>query len=556
MTRAAVYARYSSDNQSEASIEDQIRLCQERAERDGHEVCKSYTDHAVSGASLLRPGIQELMRDALAGKFEIILAEALDRLSRDQEDIAGFYKRMRFAGVRIVTLSEGEISDLHIGLKGTMNALFLQDLADKTRRGLRGRVEVGKSGGGNSYGYDVIHKLGDDGTLVRGDRRINGEEAAIVRRVFNEYAAGHSPRSIAKRLNREGIAAPSGKGWGPSTIHGNRKRGTGILNNELYVGRLVWNRLRYVKDPDTGKRISRLNPESEWITQDVPELRIVDQDLWDRVKARQNEMEAAAFGQTNAGHIDRRLPAHLFSGLMRCGVCGGGMVNLSSVRVGCANARNKGTCGNKLTMRREDLERTVLEALQHQLMDPALCEAFASEYARHLNRLRMERNAGLKGARAELDKVTRETDRLVQALLDGVPASQVRDRMVQLEKRKGELEARLGQPDEAPILIHPNMAAFYREQVAGLREALIDEGGRAEASALIRTLIERIELAPVEHDGRRTLAITLHGHLAGILALAAKKQKPPRKSGSASESLAMVAGARNHRYRHSIEVVI
>jgi len=78
----------------------------------------------------------------------------------------------------------------------------------------------------------------------------------------------------------------------PSTIHGNRLRGTGILNNELYIGRLVWNRLRYVKDPETGKRVSRLNPDSGWIVQSVPGLRIVDQELWERVKTRQGTLEA------------------------------------------------------------------------------------------------------------------------------------------------------------------------------------------------------------------------------------------------------------------------
>ena len=221
------------------------------------------------------------------------VAEALDRLSRDQEDIAHIFKRMSFAGVRIVTLSEGEINELHIGLKGTMGALFLKDLADKTRRGLRGRVEAGKSGGGNSYGYDVVRGLGPDGLPVTGERKINAQQAAIVRRIFKEYAAGKSPHAIAKSLNAEGVPGPSGRAWGPSTIHGNRERGTGILNNELYIGRLVWNRLRYVKDPETGKRVSRPNPDSEWIVQDVAELRIIDQALWERVKARQGALEAS-----------------------------------------------------------------------------------------------------------------------------------------------------------------------------------------------------------------------------------------------------------------------
>ena len=143
MAKVALYARYSSENQRDASIEDQLRLCRLHAERQGWEVVDSYTDRAISGASLLRPGIQELIQDAGRGRFDIVLAEAMDRLSRDQEDIAGLFKRMQFAGVRIVTLSEGDVSHLHVGLKGTMNALFLKDLADKTRRGQRSRVEAG-----------------------------------------------------------------------------------------------------------------------------------------------------------------------------------------------------------------------------------------------------------------------------------------------------------------------------------------------------------------------------------------------------------------------------
>ncbi len=234
-----------------------------------------YADRAISGGTLLRPGIQALIEDSLAGRFDLIVAEALDRISRDQADIAMIYKRLIFAGIKLVTLAEGEISDLHVGLKGTMNALFLKDLADKTRRGLRGRVEAGRSGGGNSYGYDVIHKTASDGAVERGGRTINDREAEIVRRIFQLYASGRSPRRIAFDLNHDDVPAPAGRDWSASTINGNAARGTGILNNELYIGRLIWNRLRYLKAPDTGKRVSRLNPESEWIVKEVPELCIV-----------------------------------------------------------------------------------------------------------------------------------------------------------------------------------------------------------------------------------------------------------------------------------------
>ena len=247
MFRVALYARYSSDQQREASIEDQLRLCRLYAEEQGWIVAESYHDRAVSGASLIRPGIQALLTDALRGRFQVVVAEALDRISRDQEDVAGVFKRVSFAGVKIITLSEGEITHLHVGLKGTRNALFLRDLADKTRRGMRGRVEAGKAGGGLCYGYDVIKRNDANGEPVRGERRIIEAEAEIVCRIFREFASGRSPRSIAVDLNRDAVPGPFGRAWGDTTIRGHACRGNGILNNELYVGCLVWNR-----HPSTG----------------------------------------------------------------------------------------------------------------------------------------------------------------------------------------------------------------------------------------------------------------------------------------------------------------
>src|SRR5260370_28153953 len=220
--RVSIYARYSSDKQREASIEGQVRHCEERAARGGWKVVKRYTDRATSGASVVRHGIQGLMRDAEAGKFDLVLTESLDRISRDQEDIAGVYKRLRFAGVKMHTLSEGQIAELHIGFTGTMSALYLKNLGEKTWRGQSGRVRAGKSGGGNSYGYDVVKSLSKESEPERGERRINEKEAAIVYHIFNEYAAGKSPKTIAHALNNRKIPAPSTKACGPPTINANR----------------------------------------------------------------------------------------------------------------------------------------------------------------------------------------------------------------------------------------------------------------------------------------------------------------------------------------------
>lgn len=188
--KVALYARYSSDNQREASIADQIRICRVFAGREGWQIADEFHDAAISGATLLRPGFQALMRRALEREFDIVLAESLDRFSRDQEDTAGLFKRLTFLGVRIVTLAEGEITHLHVGFKGTMNALFLKDLAEKTRRGLRGRVEAGKSGGGLCYGYRVVRSLTGT-TLTTGEREIEPAEAAVVERCSGNSSAEH-----------------------------------------------------------------------------------------------------------------------------------------------------------------------------------------------------------------------------------------------------------------------------------------------------------------------------------------------------------------------------
>jgi site-specific DNA recombinase len=164
----------------------------------------------------------------------------------------------------------------------------------------------------------------------------------------------------------------------------------GFSGRPVYVGRLVWNRLAYVKNPDTGKRVWRLNPEAEWIVKDVPRLRIVDQDLWDRVKARQQGLR-----KLPAFHEKQR-PRMLLSYLLKCGSCGGGFSKISGKHYGCSTARNKGTCENRLGVldgvKQDELEGLVLGALQSRLMDPALLAEFCEEYTSYRNKLRGEKN--------------------------------------------------------------------------------------------------------------------------------------------------------------------
>ena len=513
--RAVAYARYSDEDlQRDESIEDQVRVCKERIEREGWTFLNYYADHGKSGSNvLLRPNVQQLVQDALANKFDVVVLEDLDRLSRDQEDTAGIYKRMQFAEVQIFTLADGFITDLHVGLKSTMNAIQLKQIGQKVRRGQRGRVEAGKMAGGNAYGYKVVKKLDPEGNLLRGNREIIDDEARIVRRIMEEYAAGHSPRSICVRLNKEGIPGPSGKAWTQSTINGNRRRGNGILNNELYIGQIVYNRQRFVKDPDTGKRVSRLNPEDQWVRQEVLHLRIVSDKLWQAVKSRQKKLDVKKPTFWKA-----QRPRNLFSYLLKCGECGGGYGMTCKTHLGCSGARNTGLCDNRLTIDRVKLEQQILGALRTHLMDPALCKAFCEEYTKELNRIRMNHNATLNGYRKEYEKIEREQEKLVQSILDGVPGSVLKEQGLWIEKRKAELEALLADTQEAPSLFHPSMAQRYHEEVQRLIESLNEEDHRAEAAELIRSLIDKVVLTP--DNERQSLVIDLHGDLAGILSVA------------------------------------
>ncbi|WP_176594443.1 recombinase family protein [Sphingobium sp. EM0848] len=184
------------------------------------------------------------------------------------------------------------------------------------------------------------------------------------------FAAGEVPNIIAASLNAEAIPGPGGRRWIASTIRGHRARGTGIINNELYRGKLLWNRQRYVKDPHTGKRLARQNPESEWIWKDVPDLMIVNEALWLQVKQRQVLLErrhAPLIDGVRTSREARSLglappPSHHFR-LLICGNCGSDFCYLSKERYGCVGHYRDKNCENERLVSRRMVEQTISEIL-------------------------------------------------------------------------------------------------------------------------------------------------------------------------------------------------
>ena len=536
--RVAVYARYSSENQREASIADQVEVCRRFIERQGWKLGQVYSDAAMSGASRFRPGYQKLLADAERRQFDVVVCEALDRLGRKLADIAELFDRLNFHGVKLYTLATGEVTALHIGMLGTMAQLYLSDLREKVWRGQLGRVRQGRVAGGKAYGYDVDPR-------EAGLRRINEAEAETVRRIFRKFAAGESPRAIAKALNAEGVPGPDGRQWRDTTIRGQIDRGTGLLNNTLYVGRLEWNRTAYVKDPRTGKRVARIKGKDKREITEVPDLRIVDDELWNAVKRRQAAVRFE-IGRDEHGNALNR--AHrrkfLLSELLVCGECGGGYTIVGKDRYGCAGRRAKGTCSNTQTITRQAIEARVLHGLKEKLFAPDLVAEFVRSFQEELNASRRTAKQRQDDARRELDAIERKMAGVLKAIEDGMYSPVLKERMQALEARKAEVTTTLNAAAEvAPIELHPNLAELYRRKVSELELALNDDSIKAEASDILRSLIDKVVLSPAA-DAPNGLKAELHGDLASILSMCESGSRKQKLSGAgAPESqLSVVAG--------------
>ncbi len=514
--RAAIYARYSSENQREASIEDQLEVCRRYLRQQGWNEVVTYEDKAISGASRFRPGFQSLLRDAETRQFDVIVCEAIDRLGRKLADVADFHDRLTFFGVDVHAVSLGLVTQMHIGIMGTMAQLTLSDLRAKTIRGQLGRARLGRIPGGLAYGYDIVPPPpGSDGA---GERRINDDEARIVRRIFRDYVAGQSPRQIAHHLNSEKVAGPGGRPWGDTTIRGKVGRGTGILNNTLYIGQLSWNRCSYVKDPRTGKRVARINPAAQREIVDVPDLRIIDQTLWEQARQRHAAVTCAMARDGNGNPLNRSHRVQfLLSGLLRCGCCDGAYTIIGKDRYGCATRRSKALCANSRTVTRQAVERRVLAGLKERLLSPGMVEAFISAFAAEASEQRREATRSRARWQEELADVERRLGGVLAAIENGAWSETLRERLRALEQQKVELMARetVVLPEPA-ITLHPAAAALYRDKVANLEAALQQPESRVEAAEALRTLIDRVVLAPdsMAADGLR---IDLHGDLAVLL---------------------------------------
>ncbi len=297
--KAAIYARYSSENQSEKSIDDQIRVCRNYCKEHDLTVDDEYiyVDEATSGSLINRPGLQALEKAAEAKEFEAVLVDDLSRLSRSNHQMLTLVLKFNYYQVKLISVSDGIVTDdenskLGIQMRGLINELYLDDLGKKTMRGLEGQKLRGFSAGENVYGY-LSQPFGELRLNKRGQAKYEGkvhkikpEEAEIIQKIFQEFINGNSIHKIATKLNEEKVPTKKGMngGWNVSTV-------ARILKNEKYNGTWDWRKYKNVRDPMTGKKKVIPRPIKDRVPIFREDLIIINKETWQKAQARWQELK-------------------------------------------------------------------------------------------------------------------------------------------------------------------------------------------------------------------------------------------------------------------------
>ena len=508
-TRAAIYARYSSDLQNPRSIDDQVHVCRARVRALGGVVTEIYRDPARTGTTMRdRPALKDLMTAARGGLFDLVIAEALDRISRDQEDICHVYKRLRFHDIDLITLEDGEITAMHVGIRGLMNDAYVRNLAAKVSRGLHGVARAGRIPGPPCYGYRIANRLDDRGQAIRGLREIDPEQASVVHRIFSLYASGLGGTTIAQLLNKDGIPAPRGRSWSHTSIVGNPRRRTGLLHQDLYRGLLVFGVQQLVRNPDTGRHEARLTSTADHTVQEMPHLRIVDDDLWAAAHAQHRRARA----NRPEGFVSRGTALPL-TPVLRCGRCGGPMRVLRSGRYSCLTRRRQQACDMKHGVAAPTLELQTAVALydwaRKRAPGAALLKAAFFE--------RIQRRATLKTA---IRHAEQRLKHLLEALETGNDAPSIRQRIDECEQ---ELAADRLQLDVLPVLPDKPPDALARElrqRLGRIRRDIAHATDERRLVALhrLRDLLHHVDVSIGPRP--RDLALTVHPRRDALVALA------------------------------------
>ena len=516
--RAAVYARYSSDNQRPTSIEDQVSACRRYADQEGIVVLEDhiYHDRAQPGTRRDRQGLSALNEAASQKCFDRVLVDDLSRMTRDLVFMLDLVRRFRFLNIGVISVADGintldEKAILHLQLCGVINENHSRDLGHKTRRGQLGQKARGFSAGDIVFGYRSVpsgpfsrDKSGRSRPLGY-KPEIDPVQAGVVHRIFRDFADGQAQTRIMRALNEEGVLGRSARPscWSPSTI-------SRMLRNEKYIGHWVWNKTRTLTDLHTGRQHPVPKPPSEWSVTDDESLRIIDPDLWDAVQRRREEVgrNYAASGRRGFSRDQRSRvqtsPPHLLSGAMVCASCGGviGLVGgKGDGYYGCL-AHRRGACEIEVVVPRRRAEDRILDSLRGRLLHPEPLHHLLQRVEEEANTLYDDIPAAIALKRKELKEAKRRQANFVAFVARGEAVKAVVDALAALEPQVEALEHHVASLERARAkrLRAPSLP-WLCQQLSCLRSVL--ESRTQKSALLLRRILCPIRLDVVKPSGAR-----------------------------------------------------
>lgn len=512
--RAAIYARYSSDNQREESIEDQIRVAKQFAEQRGIAILEDhiYFDEAKSGSLHSRASLDRLLAAAEAKLFDAVIVDDCSRIARDNYYFNKLLSQFIFWNVQLISVSDGldtreEHAKIGYQFRSIFNELYLADLKKKTKRGQEGQLLRGFNVSSAGLGYRSV-PIGESKIDKKGRVRSEGfrleivpEEATTVRRLFEDFSAGIAVTAIVKRLNEEKLPTRRKRfgGWSVGTV-------ARILKNEKYRGKFVWNRVERKTNPLTGKKVVIQRPECEWFVRQDESIRIISDELWEKTRARWKEVESgypsrkakqSAFGSRQKSYV-KTYPPHLLAGGMTCQQCGGGISLVSGKGggyYGCQNAAKK-ACSNKILLRRKRLEDELLRNLFGEQMSEKVISAVLEKVSDKIRECFGHIPEEIRAKRAALSQEEITLNNFIRFVGEGRAPASLAEAMSQSEDKCKRLAEEIESLEATKTsAFAPPPPEWITHRLKNLKELLMR---KTEKSALLlRKLLGKIVLEPL-----------------------------------------------------------
>ncbi|NMM65216.1 recombinase family protein [Clostridium sp. P21] len=449
--KAVIYARYSSDNQREESIDAQVRAIEDYAKKNNIEILKTYADRAKSATSDKRPQFQQMIKDSALGIFDIVIVHKLDRFSRDKYDSVSYKRKLKANGIRLISVTENldgspESVILESVIEG-MAEYYSKNLAREVMKGMKeNALQCKHLGGLPPLGYDVD---------ANKNYVTNEAEAEIVRKIFDMYINGYGYSEIIDYCNNKGYKTKMGNSFGKNSIYS-------ILDNEKYSGVYVFNKSS--KKDAFGRRNSHSSKdESEMIKKDGGMPAIITKEVFQKAK----EMMAV---RKKAPGANKAKEMYLLTGLIYCGHCGSAMQGnrrkpkdkpkYVSYRCGC-RVQKRG-CDNK-EIRKEYVEEFVLTELEKNILNDKAVPILVEKINKHIEEQSKHEKESTETMIRELNEVRKQIDNIVVAITNGFYQSEFKAKMEELEERKSRLELSIKE-----IEVKNNIPSITEEQVKNM----------------------------------------------------------------------------------------